>query len=404
MPKFNWEGTNRAGRMMSGKISAKKKAEAEELLAQRGVNVTKIKGKGFDISTFGVIGTGVKDKELATFTRQFAVMINAGLPLVKCLQILSQQQDNKIFAEVIEDVTADVEKGGTLADAMGQHSKIFSDLYVNMVAAGEQGGILDTILDRLSIHLEKSTALKRKIKSAMMYPMIVMIVVILVVMALLLFVIPIFEQMFEDMGGSLPGPTQFVVNLSGFVQGNIILILLGFAAIITGYKMYYKTKNGEKVIDTIKLKMPIFGMMLRKMSIARFSRTLGTLISSGVSILDGLSITSKTSGNRVIADAIMDARISISGGENISNPLQASGVFPGMVTQMIAVGEETGGIDTMLMKIADFYEEEVDTAVAGLTATLEPIMIVVLGGIVGGIVIAMYLPIFDLIGTVGAAD
>lgn len=402
MPEFSWEGTNRAGRKMSGKISASKKAEAEELLIQRGVKITRIKGKGFDIQTFGVIGTGVKDKELATFTRQFAVMIEAGLPLVKCLQILSQQQDNKIFAEIIEDVTADVEKGGTLSEAMGKHSKIFSDLYVNMIAAGEQGGILDTILDRLSIHLEKSTALKSKIKSAMMYPMVVLIVVIVVVMALLLFVIPIFEKMFEDMGGSLPGPTQFVVGLSEFVQCNILLILLGFAAIITGYKMYYKTKNGEKVIDTVKLKMPIFGIMLRKMAIARFSRTLGTLISSGVSILDGLSITSKTSGNRVIADAIMAARTSISGGENISNPLQASGVFPGMVTQMIAVGEETGGIDTMLMKIADFYEEEVDTAVAGLTAVLEPIMIVLLGGIVGGIVIAMYLPIFDLIGTVGA--
>jgi len=403
MPEFSWEGTNRAGRKMSGKISAAKKAEAEELLTQRGVNVTKIKGKGFDISTFGVIGTGVKDKELSTFTRQFAVMINAGLPLVKCLQILSEQQDNKIFAEVIEDVTADVEKGGTLADAMGQHNKIFSDLYVNMVAAGEQGGILDTILDRLSTHLEKSTALKSKIKSAMMYPMVVLIVVIVVVMALLLFVIPIFEQMFEDMGGSLPAPTQFVVSLSEFVQNNILLILLGFAALITGYKMYYRTKNGEKVIDAIKLKMPIFGILIRKMSIARFTRTLGTLISSGVSILDGLSITSKTSGNRVVADAIMEARTSISGGENISDPLQASGVFPGMVTQMISVGEETGGIDTMLMKIADFYEEEVDTAVAGLTATLEPIMIVVLGAIVGGIVIAMYLPIFDLIGTVGSS-
>ena len=402
MPEFRWEGTNRAGRKMSGKISANKKAEAEAILTQRGVNVSKIKGKSFDIATFGVIGSGVKDKELSTFTRQFAVMIDAGLPLVKCLQILARQQENKVFQLIIEEVTGDVEKGGTLADAMGKHNKVFTDLYVNMVAAGEQGGILDTILNRLSTHLEKSTALKSKIKSAMMYPMVVLIVVVVVVMALLLFVIPIFEQMFEDMGGALPAPTQFVVDLSEFVQGNVLLILIGFAAMITGYKMYYRTKSGEKVIDMLKLKMPIFGMLLRKMSIARFSRTLGTLISSGVSILDGLSITSKTSGNRIIADAIMEARTSISGGENISNPLQASGVFPGMVTQMIAVGEETGGIDTMLMKIADFYEEEVDTAVAGLTATLEPIMIVVLGAIVGGIVIAMYLPIFDMIGAVGA--
>ena len=387
---------------MLGKISAAKKAEAEAILTQRGVNVTKVKGKSFDIATFGVIGSGVKDKELSTFTRQFAVMIDAGLPLVKCLQILGRQQENKVFQLIIEEVTGDVEKGGTLADAMAKHNKVFSDLYVNMVAAGEQGGILDVILKRLSTHLEKSTALKSKIKSAMMYPMVVLIVVVVVVMALLLFVIPIFEQMFDDMGGALPAPTQFVVDLSEFVQANVLLILIGIAVMIVGYKMYYKTKNGEKVIDTIKLKMPIFGILLRKMSIARFSRTLGTLISSGVSILDGLSITSKTSGNRIIADAIMEARTSISGGENISNPLQASGVFPGMVTQMIAVGEETGGIDTMLMKIADFYEEEVDTAVAGLTATLEPIMIVILGGIVGGIVIAMYLPIFDMIGAVGA--
>ncbi len=401
MPEFRWEGTNRAGRPMSGKITAAKKSEAEDLLTQRGVNVTKLKGAGFDISTFGVIGSGVKDKELSTFTRQFAVMINAGLPLVKCLQILSEQQQNKIFANMIEDVTATVEKGGTLADALAQHNNVFTDLYTNMVAAGEQGGILDTILNRLSTHLEKSVALRSKIKSAMMYPMVVLIVVILVVMALLLFVIPIFQQMFVDMGGGLPGPTQFVVNLSEFVQGNVLLILLAFAAMIVGYKLYYKTDNGEKVIDTIKLRMPVFGILVRKMSIARFTRTLGTLISSGVSILDGLSITAKTSGNRILSDAIMDARTSISGGENISNPLQESGVFPAMVTQMIAVGEETGGIDTMLQKIADFYEEEVDTAVAGLTSTLEPIMIVMLGGIVGFIVIAMYLPIFDLIGTVG---
>lgn len=402
MPEFKWEGTNRAGRKMSGKISAAKKADAQELLAQRGVSNIKVTGKGFDLATFGSIGTGIKDKDLAAFTRQFAVMINAGLPLVKCLQILSTQQENRIFSDAIEEVTADVEKGGTLAESLGKHKRIFSDLYVNMVAAGEQGGILDTILNRLSTHLEKASALKGKIKSAMMYPLVVLIVVIVVVMALLLFVIPIFEQMFADMGGQLPAPTRIVVGASEFVQGNLIFIIIGAVALITGYKMYYRTKNGEKVIDTIKLKMPIFGMLLRKMSIARFTRTLGTLISSGVSILDGLSITSKTSGNRVVADAIMEARQSISGGENISNPLEASGVFPGMVTQMIAVGEETGGLDTMLLKVADFYEEEVDTAVAGLTATLEPIMIVVLGVIVGGIVIAMYLPIFDLIGTVGA--
>lgn len=401
MADFLWQGTNKAGRDLSGRISASSKTEAEELLTRRGVTVTKVRSKGFNLDALGTIGTGVKDRDLAAFTRQFATMINAGLPLVKCLQILSRQQPNKIFAEAIYEVNSDVEKGGTLADALGKHDKIFSELYVNMVSAGEQGGILDTILSRLATHLEKSSALKAKIKTAMMYPAVVLVVVIVVVLALLLFVIPIFQQMFDDFGGELPGPTQLVVGLSEFVQNYFLLIILGFVVLIVGYRLYYKTNGGQKVIDSIKLKAPIFGPLNRKMAIARFTRTLGTLISSGVAILDGLSITAKTSGNRVVADAIMEARISISGGENIATPLEACGVFPSMVTQMISVGEETGGLDTMLMKVADFYEEEVDTAVGGLTSTLEPLMIVVLGLIVGGIVIAMYLPIFDLIGTVG---
>jgi len=403
MAEFLWQGTNKAGRDLSGQISAVNKAEAEELLTRRGVTVTKVRSKGLNLDALGTIGTGIKPKDLAAFTRQFSTMINAGLPLVKCLQILSRQQPNKIFAEAIAEVNSDVEKGGTLADALGKHDKIFSELYVNMVSAGEQGGILDTILARLATHLEKSSALKAKIKTAMMYPVVVLIVVILVVLALLLFVIPIFQQMFDDFGGELPGPTQLVVSMSEFVQNYFLLIILGTVALIVAFKMYYKTNGGQKVIDTIKLKMPIFGPLNRKMAIARFTRTLGTLISSGVAILDGLSITAKTSGNRVVADAIMEARVSISGGENIATPLEASGVFPSMVTQMISVGEETGGLDTMLMKVADFYEEEVDTAVGGLTSTLEPVMIVILGLIVGGIVIAMYLPIFDLIGTVGGS-
>ncbi len=401
MPEFLWQGTNKAGRDLSGKISAATKAEAEDLLARRGVTVTKVRSKGLNLDALGTIGTGIKDKDLAAFTRQFATMINAGLPLVKCLQILSRQQSNKIFAEAIAEINNDVEKGGTLADALGKHDKIFSDLYVNMVSAGEQGGILDTILNRLATHLEKQASLRAKVKTAMMYPAVVMVVVVVVVLALLMFVIPIFQQMFEDIGGELPAPTQFVVSLSEFVQNYFLLIILGVVAVIVAYKAYYKTDSGEKIIDSVKLKMPIFGALTQKMAIARFTRTLGTLISSGVAILDGLSITAKTSGNRIVSDAIMDARVSISGGENIATPLEQCGVFPGMVTQMIAVGEETGGLDTMLMKVADFYEEEVDTAVGGLTATLEPIMIVVLGLIVGGIVISMYLPIFDLIGTVG---
>lgn len=400
MPEFHWTGTNKQGRTLSGVITAANSREAKDLLEKRGVTVQKIRTKGVDLSKLGQFGTNITDKMLAGFTRQFATMINAGLPLVNCLQILARQQDNKAFMNIISDITAEVEKGGTLADAMSRHT-LFSELYVNMVAAGEQGGILDTILSRLAQHLEKAASLRSKIKAAMMYPMIVMIVVVLVVAAMLLFIIPIFEKMFSDLGGELPGPTRFVVNLSQFFSKNILFIVIGVIGLIVAYKAWYKTDAGQKIIDQIKISMPIFGPLNRKMAIARFTRTLGTLISSGVAILDGLSITSKTAGNRVVADAIMQARSSISGGENISNPLEASGVFPTMVTQMIAVGEETGGLDDMLLKIADFYEEEVDVAVGALTATLEPLMIVILGGIVGGMVIAMYLPIFDLIGTVG---
>jgi type IV pilus assembly protein PilC len=401
MPEFHWQGTNKQGRTLSGTIAAGSRKEAQDLLEKRGVSVQKIRGKGVDLSKLGQFGTGITDKQLASFTRQFATMINAGLPLVNCLQILARQQDNTAFTTILTDITQEVEKGGTLADAMGRHGTLFSELYVNMVAAGEQGGILDTILARLAQHLEKAASLRSKIKAAMMYPMIVMIVVVLVVSAMLLFIIPIFQQMFTDLGGELPGPTKFVVLLSEFFTKNILFIIIGIIAAIVLYKAWYKTESGQKIVDRIKLNIPIFGILQRKMAIARFTRTLGTLVSSGVAILDGLMITSKTAGNRVVADAIMQARASISGGENISNPLEASGVFPNMVTQMIAVGEETGGLDDMLLKIADFYEEEVDVAVGALTATLEPIMIVVLGGIVGGMVIAMYLPIFDLIGAVG---
>ncbi|MBN1433110.1 type II secretion system F family protein [Candidatus Fermentibacterales bacterium] len=401
MAEFQWRGTNKQGRDLGGTIKAKDRREAESLLERRGVTLTKVSRKGFSLNL--QLTTGINDKSLSAFTRQFATMINAGLPLVGCLQILSRQQENQYFANVISEITADVEKGGTLADAMGKHSKVFSDLYVNMVSAGEQGGILDTILNRLAVHLEKNASLKSKIKTAMMYPAVVLIVVVLVVSALLLFVVPIFQQMFSDLGGDLPGPTKFVIGLSEFFGKNVLLIIAGVVGLIVLFRVYYRTDGGQKVIDTIKLRIPIVGPLLRKLAIARFTRTLGTLISSGVAILDGLSITSKTSGNRVVADAILKARTSISGGENISAPLADSGVFPLMVTQMIAVGEETGGLDDMLQKVADFYEEEVDTAVSGLTSTLEPILIIVLGLVVGGMVIAMYLPIFDLIGAVGGS-
>lgn len=400
MGEFQWTGTNRQGRTLNGTMQGKSRGEVKDLLEARGVTITNIKG-GFDMATFGVIGSGVKAKELSTFTRQFSVMINAGLPLVGCLQILGRQQENKIFKNIIVEVTSDVEKGGTLAESLGKHKKVFSELFVNMVAAGEQGGILDTILARLADYLEDAASLQSKIKSAMMYPLVVFVVVIVATLAMLLFVIPIFEKMFEDMGGQLPALTQVVVDMSEFVQNYIIFILLGFGGIIFAFNAYYKTNSGEKVIDTIKLSLPVFGPINRKMSIARFTRTLGTLTSSGVAILDGLNITAKTAGNRVIADAIMKARVSISGGENIAGPLEASGVFPTMVTQMIAVGEETGGLDEMLVKVADFYDEEVNVLVDGMASTIEPLMIVFMGGFVGVLVIAMYLPIFDMIQQVG---
>ncbi|MCK5133037.1 MAG: type II secretion system F family protein [Candidatus Sabulitectum sp.] len=400
MGEFQWTGTNRQGRTLNGTMEAKSRGEVKELLESRGVAVTNIKG-GFDMSTFGVIGSGVKGKELATFTRQFSVMINAGLPLVGCLQILGRQQENKVFKNMIIEVTNDVEKGGTLAESLGKHKKVFSELFVNMVAAGEQGGILDTILARLADYLEDAASLQSKIKSAMMYPLVVFCVVIVATLAMLLFVIPIFQKMFDDMGGELPQMTQVVVDMSEFVQHYIVFILLGMGTIIFAYNAYYKTKSGERVIDTIKLSLPVFGPINRKMSIARFTRTLGTLTASGVAILDGLNITAKTAGNRVISDAIMKARVSISGGENIAGPLEASGVFPTMVTQMIAVGEETGGLDEMLVKVADFYDEEVNVLVDGMASTIEPLMIVFMGGFVGFLVIAMYLPIFDMIQQVG---
>ncbi len=401
MPDFMWTGENKQGRTLSGTITAANRKDAVDLLEKRGVAVKRIRSKGVNLSALGQFGTNITDKQLASFTRQFATMINAGLPLVNCLQILGRQQDNKAFSTIITDLTQDVEKGGTLADAMGKHNLIFSELYVNMVAAGEQGGILDTILARLATHLEKSASLRSKIKAAMIYPLVVTIVLVIVIAVLLLFVIPIFESMFTDLGAELPGPTKLVIALSQFLTNYILFMIIGIVALIVLYKMWYKTSGGKKFIDNVKLIVPIFGPLQRKLAIARFTRTLGTLVASGVAILDGLSITSKTAGNQVVADAIMQARTSISGGENISNPLEASGVFPTMVTQMIAVGEETGGLDDMLLKIADFYEEEVDVAVAGLTSTLEPVMIVILGVVVGGMVISMYLPIFDLIGAVG---
>ncbi len=355
------------------------------------------KEKGIQIS----FGTGVSTRDIVIFTRQFATMINAGLPLVQSLDILAEQTENERFRKVIQDVLYDVESGHTLADAMGKHPKVFTELFVNMVAAGEAGGILDTILLRLATFLEKNDALVRKIKGAMIYPAVIFSVAGMAVVILLLFVIPTFQQMFDAAGIPLPLPTRVVIGMSKVLQGYWWAMGGGIVGGIFLLRWTYGTDGGQLAIDRLLLSFPILGDMQRKAAVARFTRTLGTLVSSGVSILEGLEITAKTAGNRVIHDAVMGSRASIAGGETISGPLKESGVFPPMVVQMINVGEQTGGLDEMLTKIADFYDEEVDAAVEALLAAMEPIMIVVLGVVVGGMIVAMYLPIFDMINAVG---
>jgi type IV pilus assembly protein PilC len=345
-------------------------------------------------------GGAIKMRDVVIFTRQFSTMINAGLPLVQALDILAKQTDNKSLAAVTRAVVHDVESGNTVADALGKHPKAFTDLYVNMVAAGEAGGILDTILLRLATFLEKNDALVRKVKGAMTYPAVIMSVAALAVLVLLVKVIPVFSEMFASVNMELPLPTRVVVGLSHFLTGYWWAIGASVIGLVTLLRAYYKTSDGQLVIDGLLLKMPVLGDLLRKSAVSRFTRTLGTLISSGVSILDGLEITAKTAGNRVISDAIMASRASIAGGDTIAAPLQKSAVFPPMVISMIAVGEQTGGLDEMLTKIADFYDEEVDAAVSVLMSLLEPLMIVFLGVVVGGMVVAMYLPIFDMMNTV----
>jgi type IV pilus assembly protein PilC len=342
----------------------------------------------------------VKTRDIVIFTRQFATMINSGLPLVQALDILSKQSENKALKEVTKQVVYDVESGHTVADALRRHPGAFTELYVNMVAAGEAGGILDTILLRLAVFLEKNDALVGKVKSAMVYPAVIMGVAVIAIVILLIFVIPVFENMFASVNMALPLPTRIVIGLSAFLKGYWWAIGVGMYAAVMMVKKYYATADGKLRIDTVLLRVPVLGDLLRKSAVSRFTRTLGTLISSGVSILDGLEITAKTAGNRVIHDAIMESRASIAGGDTISAPLEKSQVFPPMVISMIAVGEQTGGLDEMLTKIADFYDEEVDVAVSALLSLMEPLMIVVLGVIVGGMVVAMYLPIFDMMNAV----
>ena len=398
MPVYTYRGTNRSGNAVSGEQVATNKTELTNQLRRQQISVSKVseKGKEFSLPSFG---SGVSAKELAIFTRQFSVMIDAGLPLVQCLEILAGQQENKTFQKVLTGTRSAVEGGSTLSASMRQFEKVFDQLYVNMIEAGETGGILDTILQRLSTYIEKNVKLKRAVKSALVYPVSVLLVAAGVIVLLLWQVVPIFGTLFVGLGVELPLATRTVINLSNFI-GSIFgfLILLFFVGMAIGLKVWYGTPKGRMAIDTALLKLPVIGILLRKIGVARFTRTLGTLISSGVPILEGLDITARTAGNAVIEKALFSVRKSLEAGRNLSDPLKETEVFPGMVTQMIAVGEQTGAMDAMLQKIADFYEDEVDAAVKDLLSAMEPAMIVFLGIVVGGIVISMYLPLFTLIG------
>ena len=398
MPVYTYRGVNRAGATVVGERSATSKTEAATILKREQINVSKLseKGKEFNIPTFG---TGVDSKELAIFTRQFSVMIDAGLPLVQCLEILAGQQENKIFQKILNGVRASVEGGATLSASMKQYDKVFDPLYYNMVEAGETGGILDTILQRLSSYIEKNVKLKRAVKSAMIYPVAVIGIAVMVITLLLWKVVPIFTTLFNGLGVDLPLPTRIVIGMSKFI-GSIygFLILVFVVGVGIALKLWYATPQGRYALDHVLLKLPLVGMLLRKIAVARFTRTLGTLISSGVPILEGLDITARTSGNAVVERAISQTRKAVEAGRSLVDPLKETDVFPGMVTQMIGVGEQTGAMDAMLQKIADFYEDEVDAAVKDLLTALEPMMILFLGIVVGGIVVSMYLPLFSLIG------
>src|SRR6202041_538477 len=403
MPVFTYQGTNKAGTKVTGERTANTKDELKASLRREQINVSKLseKGKEFSIPSFG---SGVDSKELAIFTRQFSVMIDAGLPLVQCLEILAGQQENKTFQKVLNGTRASVEGGSTLSAAMKQYDKVFDALYYNMVEAGETGGILDTILQRLSSYIEKNVKLKRAVQSAAIYPTAVMGIAGGVIILLLWKVVPIFTSLFNGLGVDLPLPTRIVIMLSNFI-GSIYGLVIAMFVVGTGFaiKFWDGTPAGRMAIDTLVLEVALVGPLLRKIAVARFTRTLGTLIASGVPILEGLDITARTSGNAVVEKAIIQTRKAVEAGRSLVDPLKETDVFPGMVTQMIGVGEQTGAMDAMLQKIADFYEDEVDAAVKDLLSALEPMMIVFLGVVVGGIVISMYLPLFSLIGQLSSA-
>jgi len=397
MPIFLWEGQTAKGEVKKGEQEAPDDATLRGQLRRRGLRNIEIKKKPVDLfENIAFLQPKVKEKDVVIFARQFATMINAGLPIVQCLEMLGAQEPNKTFAKTIQKIKEDIEGGSTLSESLKKFPKIFDDLFVNLIAAGEAGGILDTILQRLSAYMEKAMKLKSRVKGAMTYPISVLVISFAVVTLLLLKVIPVFQKMFEGMGRALPAPTQFVVNASQFMQSYFIHMMGAIILLVVGFVRFYRTPNGRMIVDRLILKAPVFGPLMKKVAVAKFSRTLSTMMSSGVPIIEGLDIVSKTAGNKVIEESLQKTKRSISEGKTISEPLMETGIFPPMVVQMIAVGENTGALDSMLSKIADFYDEEVDAAVSAMTALLEPFMMVFLGVVVGGMIIAMYLPIFQM--------
>lgn len=401
MPVFQWEGKDRNNQVRKGEVEAATEQEVRSILSRQRINPEKIKKKPKDLfENVEFLQPKVQQNDIIVFCRQFSTMIDAGLPIIQCLDILQSQQENPTFKKMLKDIKESVESGQTLAESLKKYPDHFDDLFVNMVAAGEAGGILDVILRRMSAYLEKSAKLKAQVKGAMTYPLVTIVIAIGVVAVILVFVIPVFEEMFSTFGEALPAPTQVVIAMSEFVKSKILYLIGGIVLFIFAFRRFYKTERGRAMVDDLLLKLPVIGILIRKVTVAKFTRTMGTMLSSGVAILEALDIVAKTSGNKTIENAIYKVRSSIAEGQTIADPLSETGVFPPMVCQMIAVGESTGAIDSMLEKIADFYEEEVDQAVENLTSLIEPFMLVFLGVTIGGLVVSMYLPIFKMAGAV----
>ncbi|MFH1674807.1 MAG: type II secretion system F family protein [Pseudomonadota bacterium] len=401
MPVYEWKGKTKKGVIQKGEIEANNEDAVTLQLRRMQITPIKVKQKPKDLfENVAFLQPRVTEKDIVVFARQFSTMIDAGLPLVQCLEILHSQQENKTFKTTLKMIKDDVEGGSTFAEALGKFPKIFDELFVNMITAGEAGGILDVILNRLANYMEKAMKLKKQVKGAFTYPIIVLVVAAIVVAVIMVFVIPVFEEMFEGFGSALPVPTQAVVAMSNFVRQYILHLIGALVLFGIALKKFYTTEKGRLLIDRLLLTLPVFGPLLRKVAVSKFTRTLGTMLSSGVSILEGLKIVAKTAGNKIVEGAVLDVRSAISEGQTIAGPLAASGVFPSMVVQMIAVGESTGALDAMLGKIADFYDDEVDAAVSNLTAMIEPFMMVFLGVVVGGLIVAMYLPIFKMAGAI----